>query len=135
MNLFETIEADAKIAIDEVKKGLTFLEHEGEVILTWVEKEVPGAAGAIAVFLKEAEASASSLSKIGGNGLQSEIKNGLDDMETWLLNFINNSGLSKNTKAGLAAIDVSAVTLVQTIGKSAVDAALAGLLAKLTPAP
>lgn len=134
MNFIQTVEADAQIALADVKAGLTYLKTEGETIIAWVEKEVPGSAGAIATFLQGAEADAANLAKIAAHGLSGQIGAGGDAMETFLLNLIQASGFATNAQAGLKAIDASAVALIESIGKGLVSTALASLLAKLAPA-
>lgn len=134
MNFIQTVEADASKALAEVKAGLTYLEAEGKTIVAWVEKEVPGSAGAIAAFLTGAEADAAELARIAANGLSGQIAAGGDSMQTFLLNLIQASGLATNAQGSLKAIDVSAVALVQSIGQKLVSTGLASLLAKMAPA-
>jgi hypothetical protein len=133
MNFIQTVEADGAKALADVKAGLTFLEKEGATVIAWVEKEVPGAAGALAVFLQNAEADAAELAKIAANGLSTQITAGGDSMQTFLLNLIESSGFSTNAQAGLKAIDASAVALIETVAKGLVSTSLASLLAKLAP--
>jgi len=134
MDFIAEVEADAAKALAEVKAGLTFLEKEGATIIAWIEKEVPGSAGAIATFLQDAEADAADLAKIAANGLSAEISSGSDAMQTFLLNLIQASGFSANAQSGMKAIDASAVALILTIGKGLVSTGLAAILAKLAPA-
>lgn len=134
MNFIDTVEADAQAALAEVKNGLTYLKTEGETIIAWVEKEVPGSAGAIATFLQGAEADAAQLAQIAAGGLSAEIGSGGDAMQTFILNFIQSSGLAKNAQGGLQSIDVSGVTLVETVLKGLVSTGLASILAKIAPA-
>lgn len=131
MNFVQTVEADAQAAIAAVKAGLTHLEDEGKAVLAWVEKECPSAAGAIAAFMKEADADAAELAKIAANGLSAEIAAGSDAMQTWLLNLIQATHIGTNAQGALKAIDVSAGALVKTIGQNLVSTGLAQILAKL----
>lgn len=133
MNFLQTVAADGQIALDKVKSGLVFLEHEGHVVLAWVEKEAPSAAPAIAAFLLEAEDAAATLAKHGASGLQSEIGAGLDTMQTTLLNLIQSTHLATNSQGMLKTLDVSAVALLNVIGKSLVTTALAAILSKVAP--
>jgi len=131
MNFIDELKADGEKALAFVKGGLTFIEHEGAVVIAWVEKEVPDAAPAIAQFLVRAEDAAAGLAKTAANGMEKQVSAGMDDMQTFLLNLIQSSGLSKNTQAGLASIDASAVALIEGIGIKLVQTALAALLAKM----
>lgn len=133
MDLITAIESDAKIALADVKAGLTFLDTEAKTIIAWVEKEVPGSAGAIAVFLKGAEADAAELAKLAASGLSSQIGSGGDAMQTFILNLIQSTGLAKNAQGQLQSIDVSGVSLIQTILNGLVSTGLAQVLAKLAP--
>jgi hypothetical protein len=133
-NFLQTVEADAAKAVALVKSGLTFLDHEAQTLIAWVEKDVPGSTGAIASFLQAAEADAADLAKYAANGLGSQISNGLDDMQTLILNAIQSSGLATNAKGAVKALDVSAVALFHAIGPKLFSVGLAQVLAKLAPA-
>ncbi|HEY5072051.1 MAG TPA: hypothetical protein VII63_08470 [Caulobacteraceae bacterium] len=134
MNFIATIEADGAAALAEVKAGLTYLEAEGKAVIAWVEKEVPGSAGAIAAFLTSAEADAASLARIAASGLSGQIAAGGDAMQTFLLNLVSSTGFGVNVQSGLKSIDAGAISLLESIGKGLVSTGLAALLAKLAPA-
>lgn len=129
--LIANLQADEQKAIAFCKTELVHLKDEGAIILAWVEKEVPGSAGAVAVFLQLAEAEAADLAKHAGNGLSTQISAGGDEMQTLLMNFINASGFDVNVKGGLKALDASAVALLVSIFRGLVSTGLASILAKL----
>lgn len=132
-DFLKSVETEAETIYAEVKSGLTYLEHEGQTVLAWIEREVPSAAPAIAAFLKGAEADAAELATYAANGLQSEIAAVLDGTQTQLLNLIQSTHLATNAQGALKAIDVSGVALVNSIAQKAVSVGLAQLLAKLAP--
>lgn len=132
--IIQTVEADGAKALAEVKAGLTYIDDEAKGVIAWVEKEVPGSAGAIAVFLQGADTEAANLAKAAANGLSTQIAAGGADVETFLMNFINASGFSANAQSGLKALDASAVAFLEGIGKSLITTGLASILAKLAPA-
>lgn len=128
------VEQDAAAALAEVKSGLTFLETEGQAVLAWVEKEVPGASGAIALFMQEAETATADLARVAANGMSKEVSALVDELGTTLLNFISATHLNDTAKTGLKSIDVSAVALVKTVGQNAIASALAKVLGSLATA-
>lgn len=139
MNFVQTVEADAQAVINEVKAGLTFLKTEGEAAIAWVDATVPGAQVAMAAFVRAAEADAASLVQIGGTGLSNAIAAGSADMETFIANLIQASGLVKvqngqTATAELDALDVAGVDTLKAIGQSLVSTAIATVLGKLAPA-
>lgn len=133
LNFIQEIELKGEQAIAEVKAGLTYLGKEAKIGVAWVEKEVPGSAGAIAVFFQGAEAEAANLAQKVEHGLGDQITAGGAEMETFMANLINGMGLSTNTKTGMKAIDASGIALAESIGKSLVSTALASIIAKLAP--
>jgi hypothetical protein len=139
MNFVQTAEADAEAILAKVKADLTFLKTEGEKAIAWVDKTVPGAQVAMAGFVKVAEADAATLTQLAGTGLNDAIAAGSADMQTFIANLIQSSGLVKveNGQAAtgaLDALDVAGVGTLKTIGQSLVSTAIATVLAKLAPA-
>lgn len=130
-DFIQEVDAEAQKAIAFVKAGLTYLETEGQTVMAWVEKEVPGSAGAIATFLQGAESDAAELAKIAASGLSAEIATGGDSMQTFILNLIQSTGMAKNASGSLSGIDVSAVSLIKTILDGLVSTGLAKVLAGL----
>ncbi len=130
--IVQTIDADAAKALAEVKAGLTYLDDEAKKVVAWVEKEVPGSAGAIAVFMTDAEAEAAKLAAHAAGGLSGYITAGATDIETFLGDLLNATHI--DASGGLKAIDVSAVSLVESIAQGLVKTGLASILAKLAPA-
>lgn len=128
------VEAEGAKILAEVQGGFTYLEHEGQTVLAWVEKEVPGAQTAIAAFLQEAEADAADLAKHAAAGLSDQIAAALDETQTQLANMIQATHLASAQQGTLKAIDVAGIALLKTIGQKAVSVALAQLLAKLAVA-
>lgn len=139
MDFIQTVERDAQAVIAAVKAELTFLKHEGEAVIAWVDRNVPGAQVAMAAFVKAAEADAATLTGLAGAGLNDAIAAGAADMETFIANLIQSSGLVKlehgQTAANvLDALDVAGVGTLKTIGQSLVSTAIATVLGKLAPA-
>lgn len=139
MDFIQTVEADALAVINDVKAGLTFLKTEGAAAIAWVDRSVPGAQVAMANFVKEAEADALTLTTIGGQGLNNAIAAGSQDMETFIANLIQSSGLVKvqngqTATEALDALDVAGVATLKSIGQSLVTTAIATVLGKLAPA-
>jgi hypothetical protein len=138
MDFLQTVEADAQALIAKVKADLTFLKTEGEKVIAWVDKTIPGAQVAMAGFVQDAENDAAALTKLAGSGLNDAIAAGSQDMETFIANLIQSSGLVKlqNGQAvttTLDALDVSGVGTLKTIGQSLVSTAIATVLGKLAP--
>jgi hypothetical protein len=133
LDFLQQIEADGEAAVAKVKAGLTFLDKEAKIGVAWVEKEVPGSAGAIAAFFTAADTEAASLAAKAANGLGDEIKAGGDDMETFMANLIQALGLGTDETGKLKALDASGIALVESIGKSLVSTSLASIIAKLAP--
>jgi hypothetical protein len=139
MNLVQTVEADAAVVVNDVKAGLTWLKTEGQVAIAWVDKSIPGAQVAMANFVKEADADAATLTQFAGTGLNDAIAAGSQDMETFIANLIQASGLVKvengaTATQALDALDVTGVTTLKTVGQALVSTAITQILAKLAPA-
>jgi hypothetical protein len=139
MNIVQTLAADAATVIKDVQAGLTFLKTEGEKAIAWVDNTVPGAQVAMASFIQGAEADAATLTQLAGTGLNDAIAAGSADMETFIANLIQASGLVKvqngqTATSALDALDVAGVSTLKTIGQSLVSTAIATVLGKLAPA-
>lgn len=139
MNIVQTVEADATTVVNDVKAGLTFLKTEGQAAINWVDSNVPGAQVAMAQFVQGAEADASTLTTLAGQGLNDAIAAGSQDMETFVANLIQATGLVKTTAGSTAAttldqLDVAGVNTLKTIGQALVSTAITTILGKLAPA-
>jgi hypothetical protein len=93
----------------------------------------------MASFIQGAEADAATLTQLAGTGLNDAIAAGSADMETFIANLIQASGLVKvqngqTATSALDALDVAGVSTLKTIGQSLVSTAIATVLGKLAPA-
>jgi hypothetical protein len=139
MDFIQTVEADAQGVINAIKADLNYLKAEGAKVIAWVDRTAPGAQVAMANFVKAAEADAATLTQLAGTGLNDAIAAGSADMETFIANLIQASGLVKleNGKAAasaLDALDVAGVGTLKSVGQSLVSTAIASVLGKLAPA-
>jgi hypothetical protein len=139
MNFVQTVESDAQTIVSDVKAGLKYLKTEGAAAIAWVEQTAPSAQAAMANFVKQADNDAATLTALAAQGLNNAIAAGAQDMETFMANLIQASGLVKAPSGQTAAetldtLDVAGVSTLKTIGQSLVSTALAIVLSKLAPA-
>ena len=125
--------------VKDVKAGLSFLKTEGDKVIAWVDKNVPGAQVAMAAFVKEAEADAATLVQLGGQGLNNAIAAAAPEMQTLIANLISATGLVKiengqTAVQALNALDVAGVGTVKSILQSLVTTGVTTVLSKLAPA-
>lgn len=131
MDIIKTIEADAAAAVHWVETEVVWLEDEAKTVMAWINKEAPGLAGALAALIKQGEQAAADLATYGANGLSTEIANGVDGMETFLLNLIQSSGLATNLKGELSGLNVSGAAFIQSAAQKMVSVGLVKVLSGL----
>lgn len=135
MSFIDTLKEDVAKFVAEARAVWTVLKADGEKIIAWVDKEVPGAQQAIAALVTEGEKDLGILAAVSAKGFSDSIAAHTATLETAFANLIGAAGIDLTAKQALSAADVATLGTIKQIGQSAVSVALTNVLAKLSPHP
>lgn len=121
--------------VAKVKNAVVHLEKDFASVIAWVDKADPALGAAIALVIHDGEVALGELESASSGGLAKVIDAAAADVETFIANAIQASGLNLSMKTALTAADVTTITSIQAMAHSAVDAGLAKLLGALAPTP
>lgn len=133
-NPFTVIVADVQKVIAAIVAGLKWFEREAELVIGWVDKEVPGAQQAIAGLIQDGDEAMTTLASHAEKGLGDFVANALDGAQTTILNGLSATGLDLTSKKTLNADTVAGIASVHEIIQAANTAALAKVLASTNAA-
>ena len=119
--------------VTKVEGAVVYLEKEAASVIAWVDKADPALGAAIALVIHDGEVALGDLESTASAGLSKVIDAAAADVETFIANAIQASGLNLSAKTVLTAADVHTITAIQAAAHSAVDAGLAKLLGALAP--
>ena len=121
--------------VAKVEGAVVYLEKEARLILAWVDKADPALGASLALIIHDGEVALGDLESAASGGLSRVIDASAADVETFIANAIQASGLNLAEKKALTAADVHTIGAIQAAAHAAVDAGLVKLLGALAPIP
>lgn len=127
-------EKDVQAFVATVENDTHILLGEGRKLIAWVDAEIPGAQAAMAVLVQDGEAAAQLLEQYAQKGFGDAITAGEQELEEYVGNFINASGLAPNVKTAINAAVVAGGGTAKDILTALVTKVLVKVLAAGAPA-